>query len=541
MLTIDGVQYRNLQEQVLKNKDDIENIITSGGVLDELGIKVVGQVNRLEDLPTVVEYKRAHPDWEYGDAYAVGANTPYELYILTRANETVTEDHWFNIGKFPMPGPQGPKGDKGDKGEKGEQGIQGIQGLQGLQGLQGVQGEVGPQGPQGIQGERGETGPEGPAGQSFQIVGKLENTNQLPAPTEEIRSQAYLIPDENGYNHLWVIMGTTDNLYWNDAGQIVGVKGDKGDTGPQGPAGVQGPQGVAGPQGLTGMPGPTGPAGPQGVQGKNGNRIFVLPDEQLPSNYNEYDLLLNIPSYELLEYSKILETDPEPTWHSIGNLEGPTGPTGAQGIQGDNGVGIKTITSGIPVVTEEKTTTPITVTLTDETTQNFNVEAKNGSGADNALTKPTTAPSATQLVAVDNTNTQAMLNIGAGLNIENDTLKASGGEKLYQHNLFITAYKGKFTTTIISKNNDIFTSTTLNTYLKENYGSGPYSQGPLLNGSFYDNLNIPFELYQNTYIYAKCISHNITTDGKTISIEGRTEDFNVSSDIISLKDTVLEL
>ena len=49
-------------------------------------------------------------------------------------------------------------------------------------------------------------------------------------------------------------------------------------------------------------------------------------------------------------------------------------------IKGDNGVGIKTITSGTPVVTEEKTTTPITVTLTDETTQNFNVEAKNGSG-----------------------------------------------------------------------------------------------------------------------------------------------------------------
>lgn len=49
-------------------------------------------------------------------------------------------------------------------------------------------------------------------------------------------------------------------------------------------------------------------------------------------------------------------------------------------IKGDDGVGIKTITSGTPVITEEKTTTPITVTLTDETTQNFNVEAQNGSG-----------------------------------------------------------------------------------------------------------------------------------------------------------------
>ena len=107
-------------------------------------------------------------------------------------------------------------------------------------------------------------------------------------------------------------------------------------------------------------------------------------------------------------------------------------------IKGDNGVGIKTITSGTPVITEEKTTTPITVTLTDETTQNFNVEAKNGSGAGNALTKPTTAPSATQLVAVDNTNTQTMLNIGDGLSVENGSLKASGGgtgEKKYFHQI----------------------------------------------------------------------------------------------------------
>ena len=402
MLTIDGVQYRNLQEQVLKNKDDIENIITSGGVLDEFGIKVVGQVNRLEDLPTVVEYKRAHPDWEYGDAYAVGVNTPYELYILTRANETVTEDHWFNIGKFPVPGPQGPKGDPGERGPKGEQGLQGLQGIPGLQGLQGVQGEVGPQGPQGIQGERGETGPEGPAGQSFQIVGKLENTNQLPAPTEEIRSQAYLIPDENGYNHLWAIMGTTDNLYWNDAGQIVGVKGDRGEPGPQGPAGVQGPQGVAGPQGLT-------------------------------------------------------------------------------GVKGDNGVGIKTITSGTPVVTEEKTTTPITVTLTDETTQNFNVEAKNGSGAGNALTKPTTAPSATQLVAVDNTNAQTMLNIGDGLSVENGSLKASGGSggKKYMHYIlfsFLTpegsmSLNIKLNIQIISTTADKFTKETLFNFLQDEYNN----------------------------------------------------------------------
>ena len=56
----------------------------------------------------------------------------------------------------------------------------------------------------------------------------------------------------------------------------------------------------------------------------------------------------------------------------------------------------------------------------------------------NSLQKPTTTPSATQLVAVDNTNTQTMLNIGDGLSVENGSLKASSGgtgEKKYFHQI----------------------------------------------------------------------------------------------------------
>ena len=55
----------------------------------------------------------------------------------------------------------------------------------------------------------------------------------------------------------------------------------------------------------------------------------------------------------------------------------------------------------------------------------------------NSLQKPTTAPSATQIVTVDNTNTQTMLNIGDGLSVENGSLKASGGAsgKLYYKNI----------------------------------------------------------------------------------------------------------
>ena len=64
----------------------------------------------------------------------------------------------------------------------------------------------------------------------------------------------------------------------------------------------------------------------------------------------------------------------------------------------------------------------ITLKNNKQVTKNITIK-----GTGNALTKPTTAPSATQLVAVDNTNTQTMLNIGDGLSIENGSLKASGG------------------------------------------------------------------------------------------------------------------
>lgn len=46
-----------------------------------------------------------------------------------------------------------------------------------------------------------------------------------------------------------------------------------------------------------------------------------------------------------------------------------------------------------------------------------------------ALKTPISAPSSTELVAVDTSNGQAMISIGDGLTIENDTLKLSGGQQ----------------------------------------------------------------------------------------------------------------
>ena len=67
-----------------------------------LGIKVVGHIDALP-IP--------EGTYEYGDAYMVGTETPYDMYVYSRPDGSVnTEGYWFPIGKFPMPGPQGPKG-----------------------------------------------------------------------------------------------------------------------------------------------------------------------------------------------------------------------------------------------------------------------------------------------------------------------------------------------------------------------------------------------------------------------------------------------
>ena len=108
--------YLNIQEQVEKNKNDIKFILEEEGVLNQFGIKVIGQEDTAEDMPSVDDYKEDNEDWAYGDAYAIGTEAPYSLYVLTRANGTHPDDYWFNIGSFPAPGPQGEQGEEGEPG-----------------------------------------------------------------------------------------------------------------------------------------------------------------------------------------------------------------------------------------------------------------------------------------------------------------------------------------------------------------------------------------------------------------------------------------
>ena len=103
MLAFGNKEFRNLQEQVLENMKNIEAIEGGSMVIGEFGIKVIGQVASPSDLPDPETY-----EGEYGDAFLVGATTPYDYYIYTRAFENEEYPTWFNIGVFPAPGPQGP-------------------------------------------------------------------------------------------------------------------------------------------------------------------------------------------------------------------------------------------------------------------------------------------------------------------------------------------------------------------------------------------------------------------------------------------------
>lgn len=219
MLTIDGREFRNLEDQV----GYLTAAFQSGKLIDELGIRVLGV------FPTIKDAKAALPGpYEYGDAFSIGTVAPYSLYIYTRNIKD-----FFNFGPFPAPGPQGEKGEKGDKGDKGDRGEQGIQGRQGFQGMRGPQGE---RGLRGFNGKDGAQGPKGDYGPSFNVRGILESSRQLPTPTEAMQDagDAYVIPNTEGTKEVWIIRGPDNGSYvWFDLGPA-GVQGAQGPTGPAG-------------------------------------------------------------------------------------------------------------------------------------------------------------------------------------------------------------------------------------------------------------------------------------------------------------------
>ena len=205
----------NLENQVLKNKEDIYTLQHANQILANFGIKVVGHVDNEVNLPTVAEYKEQYPTWDYGDAYTVGVTSPYEFIILTRADAEHAGDYWFNFGTIVgASGPQGPEGPQGPKGDKGDKGDVGPKGNTGLQGPQGIQG---PQGPQGLQ------GPQGPAGFAVKIVGYVADESHLPTASISEQGNGYLIRSSTAdTSSLYIVLFNSDTKmwYWNNVGIV---------------------------------------------------------------------------------------------------------------------------------------------------------------------------------------------------------------------------------------------------------------------------------------------------------------------------------
>lgn len=259
MFNLNNLEFRNLEEQVQKNKEDIARHYETDRALANFGIKVVGQVTTAEELPDPLSYTGT-----FGDAYAVGDKTAvdagtatYVYYIYTRPdiNAGQPNNYWLNVGKISIVGPQGPQGLTGPQGPQGFStrwyyGISApsgsaqysagdmylqsnglvyvfetqyrrwelftnIKGPQGIQGVIGPQGLTGPQGPQGPKGETGDSGG------FIHISGILANTDQLPTPISlRDLTVAYLVGASSPYD-LYIQVGSTSaEALWQNVGPL---------------------------------------------------------------------------------------------------------------------------------------------------------------------------------------------------------------------------------------------------------------------------------------------------------------------------------
>ena len=247
---------RNLQEQVQKNKEDIQRHYEIERVIADWGIRIIGQLETWE-IPT--------GSFEYGDAYAVGPDGgPFVFYIYTRGNP----DDWFDYGAISIVGPAGPQGPVGvgGRGERGSKWFVGsnaptgpdikendiwlrtsssgntdgfvyiyqngnwalatsIIGPQGIQGPEGKQGPRGPIGPQGPQGKDGNPSP------IIDIIGELPEGSIISDTYDPatVPSNSGVLMPIGGVNHLFIIINGiwTDSGSWGQGGTKVLVNGEE--------------------------------------------------------------------------------------------------------------------------------------------------------------------------------------------------------------------------------------------------------------------------------------------------------------------------
>ena len=253
MFTIDGLTFRNLQEQVGKNKDDISMIELFKQLVD-IGVTLKGFVEKQENLPATAND---------GDCYGVGTDWPY-LYFA------YVDTSWKAIGIFPLSGPQGISGvstsvsvgsttqvesnkparvyNSGTKDNvilnfdipAGKNGVDGFTPTISIGSVK--SGEVADVSNVGTPRNaifnftlpRGSKGEKGDPGSFIHIIGELENESQLPDPkTLNDLTGAYLVgAEKNVYMQIgdsietavWYNLGTLNlGTYCTVDGQFIGI------------------------------------------------------------------------------------------------------------------------------------------------------------------------------------------------------------------------------------------------------------------------------------------------------------------------------
>lgn len=362
MLIVDGKEFRNLEEQVKKNKEDIAMWNAGERTLSNFGIKVVGKVDSPNDLPNPISYAGT-----FGDAYVVGWEAPYTYYIYTRADTNAGQltNYWLDIGLLSIEGPQGPQGEQGPQGLQGARGNKWTSGenapsagsynvgdmyLQvpagniyeytpngwvnrgSIRGSTGPRGDTGPQGERGIQGLTGPQGPQGPAGQSFRVVSTLNSVSQLPSPSTAAPGTAYIVGSTGSYL-MYILIGEGSGAAWVNAGSINGIEG------PQGPAGIAG-VGVQTIENISqttnnGFTSSTirvsytnGTSQTFQINAKNANEWDAGTSDPPPSVGRVDDLYINTTTGTIFYKGS-------QGWINMGNIRGPQGPQGPQGIPGE--------------------------------------------------------------------------------------------------------------------------------------------------------------------------------------------------------------
>ena len=230
--------YLNIQEQVEKNKNDIKFMLEEEGTLNKFGIKVIGQEDDVSDMPSVADYKEEHEDWAYGDAYAIGTEAPYTLYILTRANGTHPNDYWFNIGQFPVPGPQGETGEQGPAGHTPQVTVATPvtstlpAGSSASASVMNVGTADDPQLAFSFSIPKGDTGATGAKGDpgAFHINGQVANASLLPDASLVDADAAYAVGTVLPYD-VYVIMTVNDVQSWLNLGPVLTEISDTYDLG----------------------------------------------------------------------------------------------------------------------------------------------------------------------------------------------------------------------------------------------------------------------------------------------------------------------